>query len=112
MKRLVLLPAVALAVLAIALPASAVRVDDPTPTGAFSDSGNAGYVEVDESGALRVCNENPNTPAADSGTGYIWVNANGEGTTPTYGNAYVGAGDADGSDDGDPANGDEPNDCP
>ncbi|HVE92107.1 MAG TPA: hypothetical protein VNE62_07390 [Actinomycetota bacterium] len=112
MKRLALLPAVALALLAIASPASAVRVNDPTPTGAFSDSGNAGYVEVDENGALRVCNENPNTPAGDSGTGYGWVNPNGEGTRPTYGNSTIGAGDSDGSDDGDPANGNEANDCP
>lgn len=78
-------------------PAFAVTVEDPTPIGAFSDgSGNKGYVQADEAGALRACNENDETPAGDQATGYIWVNPAGEPTTPTYGTAQVGAGDADG----------------
>lgn len=81
-----------------------VRVDDPT-MGQFSDGSNAGYVEVDDAGAVRACNENPNTPAGDGLTGYVWVNPSGEDTTPTYGNQMVGAGD----EDGEGANG---NDCP
>jgi hypothetical protein len=94
--------------------AFAVRVDDPV--GAFTDSqGNAGYVEVDEtSPALRACNENEATPGGDDTTGYVWVSPNGEPTTPTYGNANIGAGDADGEgvDDGDDENGTEGDDCP
>lgn len=87
-----------------------VRVDDPTG-GSFSDGTNAGYVEVDTNGAVRACNENPSTPAGDSLTGYVWVNANGnEDTPPTYSvpgtGGYAGAGDDDG--DGQ----DKGNDCP
>lgn len=93
---------------------SAVQVDDPV--GVFTDSqGNAGYVQVDEGGpAVRACNENEATPAGDNATGYIWVNPGGESTTPTYGNANIGAGDADGEgvDDGDDTNGTEGDDCP
>lgn len=112
MKR-VLLGFAVMAAVAVAVPAAAdtVRVDDPT--GVFTDEfGNAGYVEADTHGAARVCNENENTPAGDSLTGYIWVNADGESTTPSYGNANVGAGDADGADDGNAENGTEDNDCP
>lgn len=112
MKKLVVAALVA-AGLGVVAPAFAetVRVDDPA--GVFTDEfGNKGYVEADSNGAVRACNENENTPAGDSLTGYIWVNKNGEPTTPSYGNANIGAGDADGVDDGDPANGTEDNDCP
>ena len=112
MKKLIIAALVA-AGLGMGAPAFAERVADPTPNGAFSDgNGNAGYVEVDPNGAIRACNENENTPAGDDLTGYIWINANGEGTTPTYGNSNIGAGDADGEDDGDATNGNEGNDCP
>lgn len=75
-------------------------VSDPTPTGVFTDSaGNQGYVSAGPDNGVRACNENDATPAGDSATGYIWVNPNGEDTTPTYGNGNVGAGDADGADD-------------
>lgn len=105
--------AAALAAIAVAAPAGAVKVADPTPTQSFSDGTNQGYVEVDTDGrAIRACNENPGTPAGDSLTGYIWLSANGESTTPTYGNKNVGAGDADGETDTDPTNGNEGNDCP
>lgn len=98
--------------LGILAPAYSVTVSDPTPTGSFSDSdGNQGYVSADESG-VRACNENDQTPAGDSATGYIWVSPGGEDTKPTYGNENVGAGDADGTPDGDPTNGDENHDCP
>ena len=112
MKKLILAALVA-AGLGMLAPAHAERVADPTPTGTFSDEfGNKGYVEVDPSGAVRACNENENTPGGDSTTGYVWVNANGEGTTPSYGNANIGAGDADGIDDGNATNGSEDHDCP
>jgi hypothetical protein len=102
-----------IAALAIAVPAAAVTVYDPTPNGAFSDGTNQGYVQVDTDGhAIRACNENPNQPGGDDLTGYVWVSQNGESTTPSYGNANVGAGDADGEDDGDPTNGTESHDCP
>jgi hypothetical protein len=115
MKRLVLPCAIGALMLVAAAPAGAIKVIDPTPTGAFSDTsdngGNAGYVEVlsdDGSGNLvRACNENPNTPGGDDLTGYIWVNPSGESTTPTYGNATIGAGDADGEDGGAPNDVDE-----
>jgi hypothetical protein len=102
-KRLVICCAAVAALFAMAGPASALKVADPTPNAAFSDAeGNQGYVEVasdDGSGALlRGCNENGATPGGDDVTGYIWVNPSGEGTTPTYGNATIGAGDADGED--------------
>ena len=116
MKR-ILLCILTLGTSLLAAPAYAVRVQDPA--GAFTDSqGNAGYVEVasdDGSGALvRLCNENEATPLGDNGTGYIWVNPSGEDTTPSYGNEFVGAGDADGAgvDDGNDANGTEGDDCP
>ncbi len=117
MKKLTMSIA-AIAALAFAAPAAAIeiKVNDPTPTGSFSDKhGGAGYVEVDtDERVIRACNENPNTPAGDSMTGYIWVSQNGESTTPTYGNKHVGAGDFDGEgkDDGNPDNGTEENDCP
>jgi len=119
MRRLIvtgLVAGIAGAGLLSAPAALAVRVADPTPTGAFTDGqGNAGYVEADESNpAVRACNENEATPAGDDLTGYVWVNPNGEGTDATYGNANVGAGDADGEgvDDGDDTNGTEGDDCP
>ncbi|MEY2425042.1 MAG: hypothetical protein QOI61_614 [Actinomycetota bacterium] len=98
-KRLVICCAAFGALLVMAAPASALKVADPTPNAAFSDAeGNQGYVDVapDDAAVLRACNENDATPAGDKATGYIWVNPNGEATTPTYGNATVGAGDADG----------------
>jgi hypothetical protein len=117
-KRVTLVLA-GLAALAFAVPAGAVRVDDPT--GEFSDANNAGYVEVaaEDGALLRACNENRETPGGDSLTGYIWVNPNGEDTVPTYppggtpGNV-IGAADADGEgeDDGNPDNGTEEHDCP
>jgi hypothetical protein len=98
--------------LGILAPAYSVTVSDPTPNGTFSDSdGNQGYVSADETG-VRACNENDATPAGDGATGYIWVNPNGEDTTPTYGNEFVGAGDRDGENDGNPNNGTESHDCP
>lgn len=111
MNRLLVPCFVALGVIGLAAPAGAVKVMDPTPNQAFSDThGNQGYIEVasdDGSGAiLRLCNENENTPAGDDLSGYVWVNPNGESTQPTYGNEVVGAGDADGRDDGDPDDGD------
>jgi len=114
LRKLTLFLAVTgLAALAAA-PASALRINDPV--GAFTDAqGNPGYVEVDESAAaVRLCNENEATPAGDQGSGYVWVNPNGEPTTPTYGNEIIGAGDADGEgvDDGDDTNGTEGDDCP
>lgn len=102
-----------IAALAVAVPAGAVTVFDPTPTGAFSDSTYRGYVQVDTDGqAIRACNENPNTPAGDSLTGYVWINPAGESTPYTYGSPQVGAGDYDGETDTDPTNGDEGHDCP
>lgn len=100
-----------IAALAVAVPAGAITVYDPTPNGQFSDGTNQGYVQVDTDGrAIRACNENPNTPGGDSLTGYIWINAGGnEATTPTYGNSTIGAGDADGE-DGSPTN--TGHDCP
>jgi hypothetical protein len=101
-KRLAICCAAAGALLAMAGPASALKVADPTPNAAFTDAeGNQGYVEVaaDDGAVLRGCNENDATPAGDDATGYVWVNPNGEATPPTYGNANVGAGDADGADD-------------
>lgn len=112
MKRF-LLALVVLGAISVAVPAAAERVDDPV--GTFTDGqGNAGYVEVDEAGAVRACNENEQTPAGDDLTGYIWVNPSGEGTEPSYGNSQIGAGDADGEgvDDGDDTNGTEGDDCP
>ena len=109
MKRLLVLCAAAVAALAFAAPAGAVKVYDPTPNQAFSDSeGNQGYIEVlgDDGAILRLCNENGDTPAGDRATGYIWVNPNGEDTQPTYGNATVGAGDKDGEDSGPATDGD------
>lgn len=100
-----------------------LRVPDPTPTGTFSDGTSAGYGEVRDDG-VRACNENPNTPAGDQLTGYAWVDAGGDanaGNTNedgnegiTYGNGSIGAGDYDGegTNDGDPTNGTEENDCP
>jgi hypothetical protein len=114
MRKLTLFFTIAAVGAFAAVPASAVRVDDPT--GAFTDGqGNAGYVEVDEGGpAVRACNENEATPGGDDLTGYVWVNPNGEPTTPSYGNEFIGAGDADGEgvDDGDDTNGTEGDDCP
>ena len=101
MKRLVLPCAVGALMLAAAAPAGAIKVIDPTPNQAFSDStGNQGYVEVaaEDGAVLRACNENEATPAGDDLTGYIWVNPGGEDTTPTYGNTTIGAGDEDGED--------------
>jgi hypothetical protein len=100
-KRLAVCCVAVGALLATAGPAAAVKVADPTPNAAFSDAeGNQGYVDVapDDGAVLRACNENDGTPAGDQVTGYIWVNPNGEATTPTYGNATIGAGDADGED--------------
>ena len=112
-KRLLILfgGAVASAAL-LAGPASAIKIADPTPNAAFTDSeGNQGYVEVaadDGSGALvRACNENDATPAGDDATGYLWVNPNGEPTPATYGNETIGAGDADGEDGAAPRDVDE-----
>jgi hypothetical protein len=103
MKRLLLSITVLAALGAGIASADPVRVDDPV--GVFTDSsGNAGYVEVDDAGAVRACNENEATPLGDDFTGYIWVNPSGEDTTPTYGNNQVGAGDEDGTAGG--------NDCP
>jgi hypothetical protein len=114
--RKLTLAVAALAVLVVAAPASALKIADPTPTKSFSDKlGNTGYVSVAEGGAvLRACNENPDTPAGDQATGYVYVNPNGENVTPTYGNTTIGAGDADGEgvDDGNPTNGTEETDCP
>lgn len=95
-----------LSILAVIIPATSVsaeRIDDPV--GVFSDGSNSGYAEANTDGSVRACNENPDQPAGDQLTGYIWVNPNGEGTTPSYGNANVGAGDADGE-------GAAGNDCP
>ena len=108
MKRALVLSGGIAATFLLTVPAYGVKVADPTPGATFSDSsGNAGYIEVaadDGSGALvRGCNENEATPAGDDATGYLWVNPSGEGTTPTYGNEVVGAGDADGE-DGTPPN--------
>ena len=112
MRKLLL--GIALVGAVAAVPANATRIDDPV--GVFTDmQGNAGYIEVDESDpAIRLCNENENTPLGDDATGYAWVNPNGEDTMPTYGNATVGAGDADGegTDDGNDTNGTEGDDCP
>jgi len=117
MKRLLIIAAAAAAASSFAAPAFAVKVADPTPNGAFTDGqGNVGYVDVapGDGAVVRGCNENEATPAADQATGYIWVNPGGEATTPTYGNATIGAGDADGEgvDDGDDLNGTEGDDCP
>lgn len=118
MKRLLAVGVVAVAALYVAGPASALKVADPTPNQAFSDGENQGYVEVasdDGSGALvRLCNENPNTPAGDDLTGYIWVNPSGEDTPATYGNNVIGAGDEDGEDGSPPldGDGDTNDDCP
>jgi hypothetical protein len=114
-RKLILLTVAVVGLSGIAAsPAMALRVDDPV--GAFTDAqGNAGYVEIDETNpAVRGCNENEATPAGDQATGYMWVNPSGEPTTPTYGNATIGAGDADGEgvDDGDDTNGTEGDDCP
>jgi hypothetical protein len=111
MKRVLVLCFAVVAAIGIAKPAAAVKVTDPTPNAAFSDAeGNQGYVEVasdDGSGAVfRGCNENDATPGGDQFTGYIWVNPSGESTTPTYGNANIGAGDADGEDGAPPTDGD------
>lgn len=108
MKRLALLIAAFVITSAVA-PAMAEKIEDPTPNALFSDTdGNKGYVEVaaQDGALLRACNENPNTPGGDDLTGYVWVNPNGEGTPPTYGNSQVGAGDADGSDGIEPRDGD------
>jgi hypothetical protein len=100
------------------LPASAIKVADPTPNQMFSDGENQGYIEVasdDGSGALlRLCNENGDTPLGDDATGYIWVNPSGEDTPATYGNDVIGAGDEDGEDGSPPLDGDEDtsDDCP
>jgi hypothetical protein len=115
MRKLSLVAAVVSA-LAFSIPTfgQEVKVADPTPNGAFSDgNGNHGYVEADsDEQTIRACNENPGTPAGDQLTGYVWVSAKGESTTPTYGNKNIGAGDKDGEGDGNPANGDESHDCP
>src|SRR3954467_10367456 len=115
MRKASLAAAVVSAML-FALPTFAqdVKVADPTPNGQFSDSSaNKGYVEVNtDQQAIRACNENPNTPAGDQLTGYVYANAKGENVKPTYGNKNIGAGDADGETDGNPANGDESHDCP
>ena len=111
--------------LALATPAGAIKILDPTPNGAFSDTeGNQGYVEVasdDGSGAvLRVCNERPQKvlghhddergPTAgavgDGGSGYVWVNPSREHTRAQWGNEVVGFGDADGYDEYSPGDGD------
>lgn len=99
MKKFIVAGLVA-AGLGILAPAFAdTTVSDPTPNGAFSDgNGHQGYVSAGTENGVRACNENGSTPAGDSATGYIWVNPNGESTTPTYGNSNVGAGDADGAD--------------
>lgn len=115
MKKLLTAGVASLAMLVFAVPAFAagIRVNDPT--GAFGDAqGNQGFVEVTDEPAVRACNENEATPAGDDLTGYVWINPDGEPTTPTYGNENVGAGDADGEgvDDGDDTNGTEGDDCP
>jgi hypothetical protein len=119
MKRLILLCCAVLIVLGVAPTVSAVKVYDPTPNQAFSDStGNQGYLEVladDGSGAVvRACNENESTPMGDDATGYIWVNPSGEDTPATYGNEVIGAGDRDGEDGQPPRDIDEDtnDDCP
>lgn len=101
----------------VATPAHAIKVIDPTPNAAFTDSeGNQGYVEVlaDDGAILRACNENDDTPAGDDLSGYVWVNPEGESTAPTYGNENIGAGDSDGEDGGAPNDGDDDtnDDCP
>lgn len=129
MKKVTLALAAAAILAVSAASASAqtvLRVPDPTPTATFTDGfGNAGYVEVRDDG-VRACNENPDaTPAGDSLTGYAWIDAGGDGNAGntdddadndgiTYGNGTIGAGDYDGegTDDGDPLNGTEENDCP
>jgi len=97
-RSLAVLATAAAAALVLAAPASALKVADPTPTATFSDGTNAGYVEVDESGAIRACNENDQTPAGDDLSGYAYVSASGESfeSGPTYGNENIGAGDTDG----------------
>ena len=117
MKKLIV-SLVGVVALAVAAPVGAVevKVSDPTPTGAFTDSqGNAGYVELDtDEQVIRACNENEATPAGDNASGYVYGSPNGEDVTPTYGNTNIGAGDADGEgvDDGDDTNGTEGDDCP
>lgn len=100
MKRYITALAAASVVSLVAVaPASAIKVIDPTPTATFTDTkGNQGYVEVDEAGAVRACNENDATPAGDQATGYVYVSVPGESFEggPTYGNENVGAGDTDG----------------
>lgn len=116
MRKLIAAVATATALIAVPSAHAVIRVADPTPTKTFTDGqGNAGYVEVDEAGAIRVCNENEAaTPAGDQLSGYAWVSVPGESTTPTYGGANLGAGDADGEgvDDGNDENGTEGDDCP
>jgi hypothetical protein len=117
-KRSFALAAIAAGVLAAPAGAVEVKVEEPTPTGTFSDAqGNKGYVEADtDEQAIRVCNESPATPAGDALSGYVYGNAGGEQTdgAPTYGNQNIGAEDADGegADDGNAANGTEEHDCP
>lgn len=115
MKKILTAGLASLATLAFAVPALAdgIRVNDPA--GVFTDEqGNAGFVEVTDEPAARACNENEATPAGDNLSGYVWINPGGESTTPTYGNANAGAGDADGEgvDDGNDENGTEGDDCP
>lgn len=128
MKK-VMLAVTAAAILAVSATAASaatiVRVPDPTPNGAFTDSGgNQGYVEVRDDG-VRACNENPGTPAGDSLSGYAWVDTGGDANAGhtdddadpdgvTYGNGTAGAGDYDGegADDGIAENGTEESDCP
>jgi hypothetical protein len=119
MRKLgIVLVVIAAGVLAAPAGAVEVKVADPSPNAAFTDSqGNQGYVELDtDERAIRVCNENAATPAGDQISGYVYGNANGETTdgAPTYGNANIGAEDADGegADDGDASNGTEEHDCP
>lgn len=116
MERLLMGCLAAAMLLVFAGPAGAEKIYDPTPNQAFGDThGNQGYLEVaaEDGALLRACNENEDTPAGDDLTGYIWVNPNGESTSPDYGNSTVGAGDADGRDGGEPldADGDTNDDC-
>ena len=101
MRRIVVVCVTCLSAFVVAAGASALKVADPTPTQSFSDtSGNQGYLEVaaEDGAVLRGCNENDATPGGDDVTGYVWINPSGETTPPTYGNATIGAGDADGED--------------
>ena len=110
MKRAAVLCCVVVVMFGVGAKVSALKVADPTPNKAFTDTeGNQGYIEVagDGGAVLRACNENDASPAGDKATGYIWVNPSGEPTTATYGNSTIGAGDADGEDGSPPADVDQ-----